>query len=72
MGDPPPSPLGFYAHRPGLADSPVGRDARPESIPAAKTTLGLRPRIALSFAWLQSVYEESKIAVPERSFTQIA
>jgi hypothetical protein len=43
MRDPPPSPLGFSAYRPGLADSPVARDARPEPIPAARTTLGLRP-----------------------------
>ena len=55
MGDPPPSPLGFTAYRPELLASATARCARSRRIPAAESTLGLRPRRALSFAQVQPV-----------------
>src|ERR1019366_2004269 len=55
MGDPPPTPLGFTPYPPGLHRKATPRYARPRRIPATESTLGLRPRRALSFAQMQPV-----------------
>jgi hypothetical protein len=51
----PQTPWDLALIRQDLLDSATARCARSRRIPATESTLGLRPRRALSFAQMQSV-----------------